>query len=172
MTIEVTNLSNIKNGHWIRNYDNPTDENIMDALHENAMSIRYVKNPSDSIIEYAINKNPFSIQYMQNPSIDQQKKALSKNVAAIQVIDKPCNEIIEYANQIDSNKMKRYVKNENGNFVKAYKNNKKISSKNLKIITRNHDIIEKIRNIENPSFEMQIEAIKNDYSALQFIKKF
>lgn len=32
-------------------------------------------------------------------------------------------------------------------------------------------IIVKIRNMENPSFEMQIEAIKNDYSALQFVKK-
>lgn len=118
MIIEVTNLSNIRNGHWIRNYDNPTDENIMEALHENAMSIRYVKNPSVSIIEYAINNNPFSIQYIENPSIDQQKKALSKNVAAIQVIDKPCDEIIEYANQLDPNKMKKYIKKENGNYYR------------------------------------------------------
>lgn len=143
----------------------------MEALSENAMSIRYVKNPSDSIIEYAINKNPFSIQYIKNPNVDQQMKALSRNVAVIQVIDKPCNEIIEYANQIDPNKMKRYVKNEVGNFVKVYKNEEKISLVNLKVITRNHDIIEKIRNIENPSYEMQIEAIQIDYSALQFIKK-
>ncbi|WOO35814.1 phospholipase D-like domain-containing protein [Anaerocolumna sp. AGMB13020] len=159
-------MSNIKNGYWIRNYNNPTDENIMEALHENAMSIRYVKNPSDSIIDYAINKNPFSIQYIKNPSIDLQMKALSRNVAAIQVIYKPCNEIIEYANQIDPNKMKRYVKNEAGNFVKARAEFSSVKLKNI-----NNDIMDKIRNIENPSYEIQIEAIQNDYSALQYIKK-
>lgn len=167
------NLGNMKNGRWIQNYDNPADEIIINALDENAMSLRYVKNPSDAVIEYAINKNSFSIQYVKNPSIEQQMKALSRNVAAIQVIDKPCNEIINYANQIDPNKMRRYEINEIGNYVKVknIKNKKNNSLVKTEEIAKKYVIIEKIRSIENPPYEMQIEAIQSDYGALHYIKE-
>lgn len=165
-------LSDGKN--WIRNIENPTMDDMKQSVKENAMTIRFIINPPDEIIKMAIKQNPMCIQYLNNLSQENMKYALEQNVAAIRWILNPSNEIVNYAKQIDSEKMKRYILNESGRYVKCgifYNEIEHINEfddkKILQMIKQDPSIIQYL---DNPTQEMIIAAIEKQVNVIRFVK--
>ena len=65
--VHDTNYYNEKVG-WLEHTDDPSEDEILDAIQENALNLQYVKNQTRQMCELAISINPATIIYVHEAS--------------------------------------------------------------------------------------------------------
>lgn len=70
-----------------------TDEEIVDALHEDGLSIIHVRKPSLEMQLAAVKNDPMSITYIRDPAYEVQLEAIERDGLLLPFIRKPSYEI-------------------------------------------------------------------------------
>jgi hypothetical protein len=85
------------NGLLLKNFNNPTINEYMIAIKQNADALIFVKNPTEEIYIEAVRRNGLVLQYIQNQSEKVCFTALNQNPLALQFIKNQTEEMIKFA---------------------------------------------------------------------------
>lgn len=161
--------------------ENPFEKTKEIAIKVNPNLIKYIEKKygktSDDLRVVAISRKPNLISYLSNPSKKIIKLALHKKPELIEKIDKPTKKQQITAVNISSNLLRKIknphkdaiivaLKKGSSRLFKEYKNI--LSNKDIESIVKKNISLFKV--IENPSEELQMEAIKNNYGFINYIK--
>jgi hypothetical protein len=123
-------------------FDNLSEELIIEALKQNGLLLKYVKNPTDEMKKIALKQNGFALLSIDDPTDEMKKIAITTSPDAIKLIKNPSDELKLLA-----------VKNGICN-IRAIDN----PTDEMKIlyITENPDCIQFV---DNPTYEMKLLAL-------------
>ena len=141
----------------IQYIDNPSEEVQLAAVQKDPGSIQYITNPSKKIQRIAIEQNPNAILYIKNPSEDLQRLAITKKPSSIQYIKNPSKNLLKLALSLDPSTIEYTGKSLND---LSYEQQKRM-------ILINPD---KIKDLKNPSDELQILAVTKKQTVLSELK--
>jgi len=95
--IDVT-IDDLKmNGLLLKNFINPTVDEYMIAIKQNAEALIFVKNPNEQIYIEAVKRKGLVLQYIKHPSEKVCFTALNQNPQALQFIENQTEEMIKFA---------------------------------------------------------------------------
>ncbi len=137
---------------YIRNIENSTKDEQIEAVKRNGMVIRFINNPLDDVKREAILNNPLCIEYIED---------LSEELAilAVQLLWNS----IKYVKNLTDNIMREAVKSK-GWAIQFIDN----PSEEIQLLAVEKDF-DAIKYIKNPSEEVQIRAIEKYWGAIRFI---
>ncbi|CUO41543.1 hypothetical protein [Clostridium disporicum] len=150
MSVNIKKLYN--DPLYIRNIDNPTEDEQIEAVKRNGMVIKFINNPSNVVKREAILNNPLCIEYIED---------LPEELAilAVQLLWNS----IKYVKNLTNNIMREAVKSK-GWAIQFIEN----PPEEIKLLAVEKDF-DAIKYIKNPSEEVQIRAIETYWGAIRFI---
>ena len=140
------------NAYTIRYIDEPVEEVQLLAVKENGTAIRFIKNPSEKIQLIALKNSWMAIEYIKNPSEKQQLEAIKNSWMAIEYIKNPSEKAKLEAVKISGNAI-RYIKNPS-------------EEMQIAAVKKNGFLITYIKNPSKKVKKLAVKEINSKHSAL------
>lgn len=84
----MTDLEQVtKNGFYIRNIENPSEEVQLAAVKHNPMAIKFIKSPTEKVCFEAVSHNGKSLEYVKNQTMELCMAALEDDIKAIYYVN-------------------------------------------------------------------------------------
>lgn len=139
---------------FIKHLENPSEEVQLLAISNNPFAIKYIKNPTDTVKFEAIKNNGVYIEFIKEPSLELQLVAVNQFGSAIKYIKNASLKVkIASANK-DMYSVLSMTPLKESEYSEALEGNCFL-----------------IKLIENPSVEMQLQAVKKNGLSIWFIEK-
>jgi len=136
----------------IQYLDNPTEEQQLTAINNDASSFQFINNPSETVIEEVLYIRPTTIQYIPNPTEKQMTIAVNGRAETIHYIKNPPESVQLVAVRQDGLSI-QYIKDPS----------EKVEFEAVKKTGA------AIKYIPNPSEELQLVAVEKHYENARFI---
>lgn len=87
----MTDLEQVtKNGFYIRNIENPSEELQLAAVKFNPMAIKYIKSPTEKVCFEAVSHNGKALKHITNQTVELCKAAVQNDKKALYYVKKEC----------------------------------------------------------------------------------
>lgn len=136
----------------IQYLDNPTEEQQLTAINNDASTFQFIKNPSETVIEEVLYIRPSNIQYIPNPTEKQMIIAVNARAESIKFIKNPPESVQLVAVTQDGESL-QYIQDPTEKVEFAAVKTTPVA----------------IRYIPNPSEELQLIVIEQNYNSVRHI---
>ncbi|MDR3236749.1 MAG: DUF4116 domain-containing protein [Prevotellaceae bacterium] len=168
----------------LKDIDNPTPEVCLDAVRKNGYELLYIKNPTPELCLEAVKQEAYVIRYIkrENQTVEMALEVVKKEGNLFQYIDSKCqtDEVCFTAIQNSHGWAIGYIENQKPEYCRAALEINDITFSSIRSEFLTQEIIHyaiqthpsSISHIDNPSEELQLEAVKKDGTAIQYIKGY